>query len=53
MPVNHESAFSGHLGVKKTEVRILQNFFWDDYIRMSSEFAVSATYAREPSRGIV
>ena len=26
--VNHESAFSGHLGAKKTEVRILPNFFW-------------------------
>ena len=25
--VNHESAFSGHLGAKKTEVRILLNFF--------------------------
>ena len=28
MSVNHESAFSGHLGAKKTEVRILTNFFW-------------------------
>ena len=28
MSVNHESAFSGHLGAKKTEVRILSNFFW-------------------------
>ena len=28
MSVNHESAFSGHLGVKKTEVRTLPNFFW-------------------------
>ena len=28
MSVNHESAFSGHLGAKKTEVRILLNFFW-------------------------
>ena len=25
---NQESAFSGHLGAKKTEVRILPNFFW-------------------------
>ena len=25
--MNHESAFSGHLGAKKTEVRILPNFF--------------------------
>ena len=28
MSVNHESAFSGHLGANKTEVRILPNFFW-------------------------
>ena len=28
MSVNHESAFSGHLGAKNTEVRILLNFFW-------------------------
>ena len=28
MFVNHESAFSSHLGVKKTEVRILLYFFW-------------------------
>ena len=28
MSVNHESAFSGHLGAKKTEVTILPNFFW-------------------------
>ena len=28
MSVNHESAFSGHLAVKKTEVRILRDFFW-------------------------
>ena len=28
MSVNNESAFSGHLGAKKTKVRILPNFFW-------------------------
>ena len=28
MSVNHESTFSGHLGAKKTEVRILPNIFW-------------------------
>ena len=28
MSVNHESAFSGHLEVNKTAVRILPNFFW-------------------------
>ena len=30
MSVNHESAFSGHLGAKKTEIRILPNFFWPE-----------------------
>ena len=28
MSVNHKSAFSCHLGAKKTEVRIFPNFFW-------------------------
>ena len=28
MSVNHESTFSGYLGAKKREVRILLNFFW-------------------------
>ena len=28
MSVNQKYAFSGHLGAKKTEVRILPNFFW-------------------------
>ena len=28
MSVNHESAFIGNLGTKKTEVRILPNFIW-------------------------
>ena len=28
MSVNHKSAFSGHVGEKKAEVRILPNFFW-------------------------
>ena len=27
MSMNHESAFRGHLGAKKTEVRIISNFF--------------------------
>ena len=38
MSVNHESAFSGHLGAKKREVRILPNFSWpvlsQDVIRL-------------------
>ena len=28
MSENHESAFGGQIGAKKTEVRILTNFFW-------------------------
>ena len=28
MSVNHKSAFSGHLGAKETEERILPNFIW-------------------------
>ena len=28
MPVNHKSAFSGHLGAKKSEVRTLMNFLF-------------------------
>ena len=28
MFVNHKSVFNSHLGVKKTEVGILLNFFW-------------------------
>ena len=51
--VNHESAFSGHLGAKKTEVRILPNFFGQDYARTSSGFVAPVMYAREPSRGVV
>ena len=26
--MNHESAFSGHLGAKKTEVKICLNYLW-------------------------
>ena len=35
MSVNHKLAFSGHLGAKKTEVRILPNFFWSGLVKMS------------------
>ena len=28
--MNHKSAFSGHLGAKKTKVRKLPNFFWPE-----------------------
>ena len=43
MSVNHESAFSGHIGAKKTEVRILPNLFWpglcQDIIRFCRSYA--------------
>ena len=36
MSVNHESAFSGHLGAKMTEVRIYtRTSFGQDYARMT------------------
>ena len=53
MSVNRESAFSGHLGAKKTEVRILPNFFWPGLRQDIIRFAVPVMYAREPSRGVV
>ena len=44
MSMTHESAFSGHLGVNKTEVRILPNFFWpglrQDIIRFCHSWEV-------------
>ena len=44
MSVNHESAFRGHLGAKKTEVRILPNYFWpglgQDVIRFCRSYDV-------------
>ena len=41
MSVNHESAFSGHLGAKKTEVRILPNFFWTGLCQDVIRFCLS------------
>ena len=44
MSLNNESAFSGHLGLKKIEVRILPNFFWpglcQDVIRFCRSYDV-------------
>ena len=40
MSVNHKLAFSGHLGAKKTEVRILPNFFWPGLVKMSLDSAI-------------
>ena len=57
MSVNHESAFSGHLGAKKTEVRILPNFFWpglrQDVIRFCHSCDVcQRTVKRDSSRKV-
>ena len=48
MSVNHDSAFSGHLGVKKSEVRILPNFFWPGH-----HSAVPVMCAKEQSRSVL
>ena len=40
-------------GAKTTEDRILRNFFGQDYARISSDFAVPVTSAKEQSRGVV
>ena len=34
--MNHESAFCGHLGTKKAEVRILLNLFWPGLVFIPS-----------------
>ena len=39
--MKNESAFSGHLGAKKTEVRILPNFFWSRLCRDVIRFCLS------------
>ena len=53
MSVNHESAFSEHLGAKKTEVRILPNFFWpglrQDVIRFCHSCDVCQRTAKKGS----
>ena len=41
MSVNHKSAFSGHLGAKKTEVRIILNFFWSGLLEDVSKYCRS------------
>ena len=50
MSVNHISAFIGHLGAKKTEVRILKNFFWSGLRQDILDSAVPVMYAKEQSR---
>ena len=46
MSVNHESAFSGHLETKKTEVRILPNFFWSGLCQDVLRFCRSCDVCR-------
>ena len=54
MSVNHESAFSGHLGAKKTEVRILPNFFWPGLLQDVIRFCHSCDVCqRTVNRGSV
>ena len=54
MSVNHESAFSGHLGAKKTEVRILPNFFWPELRQNVIRFSHSCNVCqRTVKRGSV
>ena len=54
MSVNHESAFSGHLGAKKTEVRILPNFFWPGLLQDVIRFCRSCDVCqRTVKRGSV
>ena len=50
MSVNHESAFSGHLGAKKTEVRILPNSFWPGLCQDVIRFCRSCTGDKEQLR---
>ena len=50
MSVNHESAFSGHLGQRKQKSEYSRTSFGQDYVRTSSGFVVPATCAREPSK---
>ena len=53
MSVNHKLAFSSHLGIKKTEVRILLNFFWPGLRQDVIKYAVPVICAKEQSRGVV
>ena len=54
MSVNHKSALSGHLGAKKTEVRILPNFFWPGLRQIIIRFCHSCDVCqRTIKKGIV
>ena len=49
--VNHESAFRGHLGAKKTEVRILRYFFWPGLCQDVLRFCHSCDVFFKNTRG--
>ena len=52
--VNHKTAFSGHLGAKKTEDRILPNFFWPGLRQDVTRFCRSCdVYQRTVKRASV
>ena len=54
MSVNHQSAFSGGPGAKKTEVRILPNFFWPGLCQDVIRFCLSCDVCqRTIKKGIV
>ena len=53
MSANHESAFSGHLGAKKTEVRIHPNFFWPGLCQDVIRVCRSCDVCQRTSRGVV
>ena len=53
MSVNHESAFSGHLGQRRQKSEYSRTSFGQDYARTSSDFVAPVMCAREPSSGVV
>ena len=53
MSVNHESAFSLHLGQRRQKSEYSRTSFGQDYARTSSGSVAPVMYAREPSRGVV
>ena len=50
MSLNHKSTFNGHLGAKKTEVRILPNFFWPGLCQDVIRFCSSCDVCQKQSR---
>ena len=48
--MNHESAFSGHLGAKKTKVRILPNFLWPGLLQDVIRFCRSCDMCQRTAK---